>query len=336
MKLLMLLTFTALAEFDYQRRGTHSCPDLCSCTFSPSVAEVVCSHSSLTHFPITVLSPNITRLSIQSTNLSSITASHLSAVPLLNYLQLYYTNLGNLPSELLGVLPHLDTLDLTGNQLVELPPNFFSHASLCSLVMKSNQFEKAEAAWFPDNSSLTWLDFSGNLLTSIPAALLQKLPHLQNLDLSDNNLQDLQADTFENLHHLETLNLAGNKLISLKPTTFAHNLKLKQLFLQENHLNELPATLLQSLQHLEFLLLNQNRLRHLPTGLLDRTKPSFRMILTKNPWECDVKMEYMWKWFAVNPENVLFLEEVTCVTPETLKHQQVASLTESQLGINSQ
>lgn len=336
MNLLTLLTFTALAEFDYQRRSAHSCPDRCSCTFSPSAAEVVCNHSSLTYFPATGLPSNITRLSIQSTNLSSITASHLSAVPLLTHLQLYYTNLASLPSELLGVLPHLDTLDLTGNHLVELPPNFFTHSSLRSLVMKSNRFEKAEAAWFPDNSSLTWLDISGNCLTSFPAAVLQKLPHLQNLDLSDNNLTFLQADTFENLHHLETLNLAGNKLISLKPTTFARNLKLKQLFLQENQLKELPATLLQSLQQLEFLLLNQNKLRRLPAGLLDGREPSFRIILTGNPWECDVNMEYLWKWLTGHRHNVLFLEEVTCVSPETLKHQQVASLTESQLGIKSQ
>ncbi|XP_029281701.1 platelet glycoprotein V-like [Cottoperca gobio] len=328
MNLWMLLTFTALAEC------AHSCPDLCSCSFPPSGAEVVCSQSSLTHFPEDGLPSNTTRLSIQSTNLCTITATHLSAVPLLNDLQLYHNNLTSLPSDLLKDVPHLNTLDLTGNHLVHLPPNVFSHASLRSLVLRNNLIEEAHAEWTPGNSSLTWLDLSGNRLTDVPVALLQKLPNLENLDLSDNNLHDLQPDALKNLHRLETVNLAGNKLRSLKPTMFTHNPKLSQLFLQENRLQELPATLLQGLQRLDLLLLNQNQMQHLPPGLLDETKSSFRIILTGNPWACDEKMEYLWKWLTVHPQNVLFLEKVKCAAPEALKQQQVISLTDIELGLH--
>lgn len=328
MNLWTFLIFTALAEC------THSCPHLCSCSFSPSGAEVVCSQNSLTHFPEHGLPSNTTRLSIQSTNLSSIAASHLSVVPLLNNLQLYHNNLASLSSDLLKDVPHLHTLDLTGNQLVLLPPNVFRHASLRGLVLKNNRIEKADAEWFHDNSSLTWLDLSGNRLTGVPAALLHKLPNLENLDLSDNNLQELQPDALKNLHHLETLNLAGNKLSSLQPIIFTHSLKLSQLFIQENQLQELPATLLKGLQHLELLLLNQNRLQHFPSGLLDDRNPAFRMILTGNPWVCDERMEYLWKWLTVHPQNVFFLEEVTCAGPEALKHRQVVSLTGSELGLH--
>ncbi|XP_022624134.1 leucine-rich alpha-2-glycoprotein-like [Seriola dumerili] len=330
MNLWLLLAFTALAECRYQKRGALSCPNLCSCF---SGAEVVCSQSSLTHFPIDGLSPDTSRLSIQSTRLSNVTASHLSVVPLLNSLQLYHNNLTSLPSDLLKGVPHLNILDLTGNQLVLLPPNVFSHASLHSLVLKKNRIEKVDAEWFSVNSSLTWLDLSGNRLTGIPSALLQKLPHLENLDLSHNNLQELQPDALETLHRLETLNLAGNKLISLKPTTFTHNLKLSQLFLQENQLRDLPATLLQGLQHLELLLLNQNQLQYLPSGFLEERESSLRMILTGNPWVCDERMEFLKKWLAVHRENVIFLEEVTCAGPEALKQRQVVSLTDSELGL---
>lgn len=328
MNLWMLLTFTALAEC------AHSCPDLCSCSFPPSGAEVVCSQSSLTHFPVDGLPSNTTRLSVQSTKLSSITASHLSPVPLLNNLQLYHNNLTSLPSDLLKEVPHLNMLDVTGNQLVHLPPNVFSHASLRSLVLKNNLIEKADAEWFPGNSSVIWLDLSGNRLTGVSAALLQKLPNLENLDLSDNNLQDLQPDALKNLHRLETLNVAGNKLSSLKPTMFTHNPKLSQLFLHENQLQELPATLLQGLQHLDLLMLNQNQLQHFPSELLDERKSSFQMILTGNPWVCDERMEHLWKWLAVHPQNVIFLEDVTCAGPEALKHRQLVSLTDSELGLH--
>ncbi|XP_053301748.1 leucine-rich alpha-2-glycoprotein [Pleuronectes platessa] len=323
MNLWLLLSVAVLAECRY------SCPDLCSCSLRPS--EVICSRSSLTHFPVEGLSNITVRLSIQSTGLAHVTARHLSVVPLLNELQLYHNNLTSLPSDLLKGVPLLNTLDLTGNQLDHLPPDVFSHASLHNLVLKNNRIEKVDAEWFSPNSSLISLDLSGNRLTGVPSALLRKLPHLQSLDLSDNNLQELQADALKNLHQLEMLNLAGNVLTSLRPATFTHNLKLSKLFLQENHLRDLPATLLRGLRHLELLLLNQNQLQCLPSGFLDEGGSSFRVILAGNPWVCDEKIESLKKWLTVHPQNVVFLEEVTCAGPEALKHRQVASLTDSEL-----
>ncbi|KAM4529911.1 uncharacterized protein V3H82_000058 [Fundulus diaphanus] len=336
MKLLLLVTFVALAEFDYKRRSALSCLNLCSCSTESSSAEVVCSKGGLTGFPKSGLPSNTTILSIQNTNLGRIAAGDLSAVPFLNYLQMYHTSLASLPSDLLVSVPHLDTLDLTGNELVNLPANIFSHGSLHSLVVRNNRLEEANPSWFSDNSSLLHLDLSGNQLTSISAALLHKLPLLQTLDLDGNNLQELPADVFRSLHHLETLNLAGNKLITLKPQIFAQNLNLKHLYLQENRLQDLPANLLHRLQQLEFLLLNQNQLRHLPTGLLDGVNPSLQIILTGNPWECDGKMEYLWKWLTNHRQNVPFEAEVTCDQPKTLKNLQVSSLNDSQLGVRRQ
>lgn len=336
MKLLLLLTFTALAEFDYRRRSVLSCPDLCSCRVTPAGTEVVCSRRGLRSFPAAALPSNTTVLSIQNANISSLAANQLRAVPHLSELQLYHVNLLNLSSGLLVGVPRLNTLDLTGNQLLHLPPQVFSHSSLRSLIVKNNRLERADAAWFSDNSSLTWLDLSGNRLTSIPAALLHKLPHLLALDLDDNDLQELPGDMFKALHRLETLNLAGNKLTTLKAQTFAHNLKLKHLFLQENLLRNLSANLLHGLRHLELVLLHQNRLLDLPVGLLHGINPSVQIAVSGNPWECDGRVEGLWKWLRSRPENVLFLEEVTCNGPEALKHQQVASLTDAQLSRKSQ
>lgn len=328
----LVLTFAALAQYHFQESSASSCPDLCACAFGSSGAEVACSGSSLTRFPLSGLPSNTSRLSIMSANISSVAASHLGAAPLLNSLQLYRNKLADLPADLLEGVPRLHTLDLTGNQLVLLPPDVFRHTALRSLVLKDNQLVKADANWFPDNSSLTWLDLSGNRLTDIQSGLLRKLPNLENLDLSDNSLQVLQADVFQDLRHLKTLNLAGNKLRFLKASLFTHNQNLSQLFLQENQLQELPENFLQGVPRLELLLLNQNRLQRLPPGLLDRNV-SLRLILSGNPWLCDEKMEYLWRWLLVHPQNVLFLEEVVCAAPEALRHQRVASLTHSELGL---
>ncbi|XP_058469854.1 leucine-rich alpha-2-glycoprotein-like [Solea solea] len=327
----LLLTFTALAECSSLKQSAPSCPVLCSCSLQQS--QVVCGQSSLTSFPADGLSPNATQLSIRSTGLSAVTAHHLSAVPLLHKLQLYHNNLTSLPADLLKGVPHLNTLDLTGNRLVRLPPNVFGHGSLRDLVLKNNRIEEMDVEWFSVNCSLIWLDLSGNRLTSIPSGLHLKVPLLQSLDLSDNNVQELQADALENLRRLETLNLAGNKIISLQPTTFTHTPKLSKLFLQENRLKGLPTDLLEGLQRLELLLLNQNQLQCLPSGFLGERGSSFQVTLAGNPWVCDEKMEFLKKWLSVHPHSVIFLEEVTCAGPEALKHRQVASVTDGELGL---
>lgn len=328
----LVLVFGVLAKCRCQESGACPCPDLSACSFGSSSAEVECSGSSLTRFPPCGFPANTTRLSIRSTNISSVTASHLNATPRLRSLQLYHNKLAEVPPDMMKGVPGLNELDLTGNQLVLLPADVFRHVSLHSLVLKNNQIAKVDADWFADNSSLTWLDLSGNRLTDLPAALFHKLPLLENLDLSDNRLQELHRDAFRGLRHLKTLNLAGNRLSLLESSIFTSNLNLSQLFLQENRLQGLPADLLGGLLRLELLLLNQNRLLHLPPGFLDRNA-SFRVILSGNPWLCDEKMEYLWQWLTVHPQNVLFREEVTCAGPETLRHRQVVSLTRSELGL---
>lgn len=308
-----------------------SCPLLCICAVGSSGAEVACEGSSLTSFPPCGLPPNATRLSVRNTSINTVTAAHLSAVPLLNTLQMYQGKLAELPPDLLEAVPDLQLLDLTGNRLVLLPPDIFRHASLEGLVLKNNELVKADANWFPDNSSLTWLDLSGNRLTDVPSGLLRKLPNLVDLDLSDNGLQEVRPDAFRNQRRLRTLNLAGNKLRLLEASVFS-GLDLFRLFLQENQLEELPADLLRGLPDLELLMLNRNGLRRLPPGLLDRCA-SLRLLLSGNPWLCDEEMEYLWRWLTAHPQNVFFLEEVTCAGPEALRGRRVATLTRSELGL---
>uniref|UniRef100_A0A8C5E9T0 LRRCT domain-containing protein n=1 Tax=Gouania willdenowi TaxID=441366 RepID=A0A8C5E9T0_GOUWI len=94
----------------------------------------------------------------------------------------------------------------------------------------------------------------------------------------------------------------------------------------------IQSTIFQSLEHLELLLINKNQLQSLPTGLFDGMKSSFRTVLSGNSWKCDREMTYVWTWLNAHPGNVFFLEEVTCDSPETLKHKPVVSLNVSQLA----
>uniref|UniRef100_A0A8C5E7C0 LRRCT domain-containing protein n=1 Tax=Gouania willdenowi TaxID=441366 RepID=A0A8C5E7C0_GOUWI len=311
------------------------CPAICKCY--PQRAEVVCNEVPLTEYPSQGLPETTTMLTIQFTNITLLTEQHLNATPSLTELHLYSNQLQNVSSHLLRGVPHLHTLDLTGNKLNELPAGVFSHAQLRNLVLKKNQIQKAEADWLPDNSNLTWLDVSGNRLTEVPASLLQKLSQLENLDLSNNKLEKIAANSLTILTRLERLNLQNNKLDTLDPSVFQSMPNLAYLFLTRNKLNKLPPNLFQMLSRLQYLSLEDNQLSHIPTGLLDPlvNLDEDGLDLTVNPFVCDEKMEYLWRWLLKNKKKVFLAGSITCAKPPSLAGRSVLSLTQSELNLHS-
>nr|XP_020443478.1 leucine-rich alpha-2-glycoprotein-like [Monopterus albus] len=326
------LTFFWLAYFWH---GTLSCPALCKCY--PRRAEVVCNEVSLTEYPTEGLPKNTVLLTIQFTNITSISECHLNATPLLQELHLYSNHLQNLSPHLLRGVPHLHTLDLTGNQLTDQPADVFSHTALRSLVLKNNLIENADAEWLPDNSSLTWLDLSGNRLTKIPTALLQKLPRLEILDLSNNQLEKISANSLDSLTKLERLNLQNNKVDMLDASVLQHTRNLTYLFLSHNKLDKLSHNLFQELAQLRVLSLEENQLSHIPSGLLDQLSSLDEqgLDLTSNPWLCDTKVEYLWRWLQKNHMKVFLPETIICAGPQSLAGRSVMSLTDSDLKLQS-
>ncbi|XP_029984740.1 leucine-rich alpha-2-glycoprotein-like [Sphaeramia orbicularis] len=313
--------------------GTLSCPALCKC-YSRR-AEVVCNDVPLTEYPSEGLPRNTTLLTIQFTNITTITERHLNDTPLLQGLHLFSNRLQSLSSHLLRGVSHLNTLDLTDNKLSHLPADVFSHAPLHSLVLKNNLLDKAEADWLSDNSSVTWLDLSGNLLTKIPAGLLQKLPLLENLDLANNRLEKISAKSLDPLTKLERLNLQDNKLNTLDMSIFQNTHNLTNLFLSRNKLQKLPQNLFQELTQLRHLSLDDNQLKHIPPGLLDQlvSLDEEGLDLTANPWMCDGKIEYLWRWLQKNKNKAFLPETITCATPPSLAGRSVMSLTENELNL---
>ncbi|XP_056283849.1 leucine-rich alpha-2-glycoprotein [Pseudoliparis swirei] len=332
MKSWCALAFLSLA---YLCHGALSCPPHCKCYRER--AEVVCNEVPLTEYPSEGLSPSTTLLTIQFTNITSLSEQQLNATPLLKGLHLYSNHLQSLSAHLLRGLPHLETLDLTGNRLSVLPADVFNHAPLRHLVLKNNVIEKADAKWLPDNSSITWLDVSGNSLRKIPKALFQKLPHLENLDLANNRLEKIFANSLDPLNKLERLNLSNNKLATLDASVLQSSRSLTHLFLSQNNLSKLPRNLFQELTQLKHLSLEENQLSHIPAGLLDPLSALEEegLDLSSNPWLCDGKVEYLWRWLQKNKKKVFLPETITCATPLSLAGRSLMSLTERELNLQS-
>lgn len=313
--------------------GTLCCPKLCQCYHRS--AEVVCNAAPLTEYPAEGLPTNTSMMTIQFTNLSSITEQQLSFTPHLRGLHLFSNRLRQLSPHLLRGVPFLRTLDLTENRLSALPAEVFSHASLTSLVLENNQLEEADGSWLPENSTLTWLDLSGNRLTTLRASLLRKTPSLVNLDLSDNRLERIEAKSLEPLTRLERLNLQGNMLTSLDGDLFQNTSRVGYLFLSRNQLGSLPRDLFRELTELKALSLDENQLSHIPAGLLEPlgNLDADGLDLAANPWVCDGKMEYLWRWIQKNKEKVSLPERVVCAKPPSLAGRSVISLTENELKL---
>ncbi|XP_048841593.1 leucine-rich alpha-2-glycoprotein [Brienomyrus brachyistius] len=316
--------------------GSLSCPHVCTCHFSSNATEVACSNITFAVFPYDRLPSNTTSLFIEFTNLSSIFAHQLEAVPLLQELHLSGNQLRSLPEDFLQGLVHLHTLDLTGNRLEHLPAAVFNHAPLVNLVLRDNMLLTADAEWLPASSNITWLDLGGNRLSSMPTKLLQELTRLERLDLSNNLLEKLPAGILDSLPHLQRLHLERNRLSSVDQSTFQHSSNLTHLFLQENQLYKLPAALFQGLHHLDVLSLNDNQLRSLPSGLLDKL-PALGcgagqgVDLSQNPWECKADVVYLWKWLRDHQKVVFFPENIQCDSPESLRGRPILHLTEEEL-----
>ncbi|XP_062412224.1 leucine-rich alpha-2-glycoprotein [Sardina pilchardus] len=314
--------------------GALSCPDLCNCYFGQESTEVICNNIQISVFPANGMPRNTTRLTIQYTNITTITGEDLLATPLLKELHLSNNMIRNLSTDMLIGVPHLHTIDLTGNQLMHLPSRVFHHAPLDSIALKNNLLSRAEADWLPSNSNLTWIDLSGNRFQKIPAGLLQNLGRLITLDLSENKLEDIPAGVLDLLTLLERLSLQNNKVRTIDPLAFKGTYALSYLFLQYNRLEKLSPTLFQHVKELRYLDLSGNHLRHLPDGALD---PNVLFVdLGLNPWHCDAKMDYLWKWERKSIEVRQEETKAVCALPVVLKGRPLASLSPDELGVKEE
>lgn len=97
--------------------GALSCPDLCTCYFGEDSTEVICHNINISVFPANGMPRNTTRLTIQYTNISTITGEDLRTTPQLKELHLSNNKLTNLSTDMLIGVPHLHTIDLTGRYL---------------------------------------------------------------------------------------------------------------------------------------------------------------------------------------------------------------------------
>jgi Leucine-rich repeat (LRR) protein len=170
----------------------------------------------------------------------------VSALALLNVLNLSYNQLSRIPKEL-ATLEHLEVLMLHNNNIKAYPD------ALATRLRK-----------------LRVLTLAHNRLSSIHAELLQ-LEALETLDLSYNSISALPDCSAPCLPMLRMLNLERNKLVQL-PGYIATLTSLRWLMLAHNQLTLLPLELCNLASTLLWLDIEGNSLSTIPSAILERGK----------------------------------------------------------------
>ncbi|XP_014788392.1 toll-like receptor 6 [Octopus bimaculoides] len=203
------------------------------------------------------LSSNIINHIPQHLNLSSLQLLNLST-----------NDLKSLTPSMFSAFPLLKQLDLSQNKIKLIEKNSFSSfPALRSLNLSRNRLEDGLNfnVIFQHLGSLTVLDLSSNVITSLGNNSFAHLLNLEHLDLSHNFLSFFNRLVFRKLSRLKELNLRANMISLLSRGAFEDLVDLQILDLSENDLVTIEN---EAFPQCPFTLdLSRNSLQVVPAGL---------------------------------------------------------------------
>ncbi|XP_076057908.1 uncharacterized protein LOC143035159 [Oratosquilla oratoria] len=216
--------------------------------------------------------------------------------PLRELTDLYLGN-NNYHSVPFGVLERvggsLKTLDLHGSVFTCLDNSSFpAMAQLTHLNLMYCRIKVVQEHTFDNLISLTHINLDGNILTTIPSAIIlptlqeltlnqnprgtgdgspnmfeldatrysQDLGHLNNLSLSQVPLREISVTCFKGMRHVTHLHLEKCEVEVIYPKSFVDMSSLMYLWLRGNYLRVLDNNTFVGLEHLLFLDLSENRI----------------------------------------------------------------------------
>ncbi|CAK6955776.1 lumican [Scomber scombrus] len=245
----------------FRANNPQACPQQCDCPIQWPTA-LYCDHRGLAdmpdHLPVTTQ-----YLFLQSNNISSLFSSSLANITGLRWLILDHNQLQsdkldqatlknqtqlcylfanhNLLSSVPSNLPAgLRQLRLAYNQISSISPGAFQDLhNLTLLLLQGNRLHTITEGDVKGLLSLSHLDLSGNLFSSVPGHLP---PSVQQLYLSNNSLSRLDEDSFVGFLNLKYLRLnhCGLQSHSIHPEVFNFS-SLVELDLSHNKLTTTPT-----------------------------------------------------------------------------------------------
>ncbi len=143
-------------------------------------------------------------------------------------------------------------------------------------VNSANEVTEAHLA------AITYLDLSGQSITSLKVGDFEGLTGLEELHLGSNQLTILPEDIFDGLTVLTTLRLYGNQLSSLPEDIFDELTSLTWIQLGYNRFTTLPSSIFDGLTKLTVLAMRGNQFTTLPDGIFEGLTGLTRLHLEEN------------------------------------------------------
>ena len=212
--------------------------------------------------------PNLAHLKsldLSHNGISGITVRQMSQWPGLEELNLANNYVRSIEKASFLEAHNLKKIDLSNNQLSSLHRITFELKNLKSLILANNTINNIPDTIF--HESLTYLDLSGNFLTSISPRLLLNLSELKSLDLRNNELESIHGQALATLTKLTYLRMDGNRLSKLPRNLLREAKQIQTLILSDNALTRIVGQQFSKLDTLTHLLLDRNLLEDLPANL---------------------------------------------------------------------
>ncbi|XP_036355783.1 toll-like receptor 7 isoform X1 [Octopus sinensis] len=211
------------------------------------------SSNIINHIPQHLNLSSLQLLNLSANDLRSLTPSMFSAFPLLKQLDLSQNKIKLIEKNSISLFPALQSLNLSRNRL-EDGLNFnviFQHlGSLTVLDLSSNVITSLGNNSFAHLQNLEHLDLSHNFLSFFNRLVFRKLSRLKELNLRANMISLLSRGAFEDLADLQILDLSENDLVTIENQAFPQC--PFTLNLSRNSLQVVPAGLKNtSIQHLD-------------------------------------------------------------------------------------
>lgn len=182
-----------------------------------------------------------------------------------------------------------------------------SYATLETLLIQGSAIEGSEAFYrnITKFSGLETLILSNNKLKGLPDEAFGQIPlvNLSYVDLSGNKLTTIGPRSFFRLPNLQRLSLDNNMIDGIKKGSFdfeSADSKLLLIFLRHNNLtaDSIEAGSFDYLNQTVFLYLNNNQLTHLEESVfkpLLTTKNDIFIALWSNPFVCDCRSRWLFE-----------------------------------------
>ncbi|XP_016892285.1 extracellular matrix protein 2 isoform X2 [Cynoglossus semilaevis] len=264
-----------------------------------SDVTVTCENAKLLHFPPMSI-PELTSLSLEGNNISSIPAGAFNGIPNLEWINLKKNKLtsASIDPMVFKGLKKLRRLYLDGNLLEYLPSNL--PPTLQELKISENKLRRIDENSFKDLSSLVILELEGNLLSEghvdpLAFAPLVQLSYLRlgrnhfrtipqglpasllELYLENNMIEEISETVFNQTRNLNMISLRHNRLdeTRIAPLAWFSHRNLESIDLSHNDLYLVPSYLPTSLVH---LVLVGNKIERIPGYVFAHMDPGLEYL----------------------------------------------------------